>query len=231
MGHHPLMFFLKCMNDASELDDLVRREIEARQWFLLCESDNSRSSLWVQKEVELVKSLEKTIYRTVDLDADLVEQLRQATELTTRATVFLSYAHDADAIAKQIAYALRIYDFGVSGLHDDLPSDASWSEQMSKAIQDAAKRGFVVICISPGFLTSEWGKEEIRQAIAAARTPTAGSSGAPHFNLLPVLLPGAEHRDLASLGLEDIVPLDMRTGDMYYEARRLVSTLIHMAAS
>ncbi len=29
-GHNPLMFFLKCLNNDDEIDDLITREIEAR---------------------------------------------------------------------------------------------------------------------------------------------------------------------------------------------------------
>ncbi len=34
-GHNPLLFFLKCIEDAEELRVLLKREIEARQIFLL----------------------------------------------------------------------------------------------------------------------------------------------------------------------------------------------------
>jgi len=30
-GHHPLMFFLKCLGDDDEIDGLIRREISARR--------------------------------------------------------------------------------------------------------------------------------------------------------------------------------------------------------
>jgi len=56
-GHNPLLFFLKCLSDHSELDDLIRREIEAAKFFLLCDSPNSQASRWVQHEVELIKSM------------------------------------------------------------------------------------------------------------------------------------------------------------------------------
>ena len=41
------MFFLKCLNDHAELHDLIRREIEARTGFLLCDSQAARQSRWV----------------------------------------------------------------------------------------------------------------------------------------------------------------------------------------
>ena len=56
-GHRPIVFFLKCLTEHSELDELIKREIEARTWFLLCDSDNARSSSWVQAEVAYIKEL------------------------------------------------------------------------------------------------------------------------------------------------------------------------------
>lgn len=60
-GLRPIMFFLKCLegepNDV--VLDLLKKEISARPRFILCESDNSRKSYWVQKEVEYIKSLNK----------------------------------------------------------------------------------------------------------------------------------------------------------------------------
>jgi hypothetical protein len=64
--HHPLMFFLKCLNDSHEIDNLIRREIEARSWFVLCDSANSRISRWVQSEVETIKALPERTYTEIN---------------------------------------------------------------------------------------------------------------------------------------------------------------------
>lgn len=37
-GGEPLLFFLKSISDNDELDGLLKREIEARRYFLLCDS-------------------------------------------------------------------------------------------------------------------------------------------------------------------------------------------------
>src|SRR4051794_15227862 len=90
-GHNPLMFFLRGVDDDAELTDLILREIEARTFFLLCDSENARRSRWVQQEVEMVKALPEKLYEQVDLAASLDEQLDSALELVRRGTVFLSY--------------------------------------------------------------------------------------------------------------------------------------------
>src|SRR5688572_24325623 len=67
-GHRPLMFFLKCLGDDCEIDGLIKREIEARTWFVLCQTTNSTASKWVRAEIDHVKSLPDKVYKEVDLN-------------------------------------------------------------------------------------------------------------------------------------------------------------------
>lgn len=39
--YRPLLFFLKCLDEDAEIDTLIKREIDARNKFILCESENS----------------------------------------------------------------------------------------------------------------------------------------------------------------------------------------------
>ena len=50
-GYRPLMFFLNCLNDDNEIDELIKREIDSREKFILCDSKNAQNSKWVQEEV------------------------------------------------------------------------------------------------------------------------------------------------------------------------------------
>lgn len=64
----PILFNLKCLTDSDELPGLVKREIEARSWFLCLDSANAEASARVRAEVSYAKNtLKKRIYR-VDLD-------------------------------------------------------------------------------------------------------------------------------------------------------------------
>lgn len=52
-GFEPLCFYLKCLDDTTdELHDLIKREIDARQWFVYAVSPNSKASEYVQWERE-----------------------------------------------------------------------------------------------------------------------------------------------------------------------------------
>lgn len=44
-GHKPLMFFLRCLeNDDARLPELLKEEIAARNWFILCHNPNAEAS-------------------------------------------------------------------------------------------------------------------------------------------------------------------------------------------
>ena len=76
-GHKPILFYLKCLNETpDQLIDLLKREISARKWFILCNSENARKSPIVQEEVAYIKSLdkEKYYYEEIDLDGPWKQQ-------------------------------------------------------------------------------------------------------------------------------------------------------------
>ena len=51
-GFEPLCFYLKCLEDDDEIADLIKREIDAREWFVFVDSENARKSRWVTLERE-----------------------------------------------------------------------------------------------------------------------------------------------------------------------------------
>jgi len=68
-------FNLKCLNSDPRTFELIKREIDARNWFLLCNSINSKESEWVQREVNYIKNLlPKKNYEELDLNSSWEEQ-------------------------------------------------------------------------------------------------------------------------------------------------------------
>jgi len=65
----PLLFYLKCLDDDDdELQSFIKREIEARNIFLYCKSQNAENSSWVQKELDYIKSFDSNrLYADVSL--------------------------------------------------------------------------------------------------------------------------------------------------------------------
>jgi hypothetical protein len=179
-GHRPLLFFLKSLDDDSEIDGLIKAEIDAREWFILCDSANSRASNWVGREVAYIRTLGDKVYTEIDLDDQPAAQSSKALLLARRASVFPIYARaDSDAAA-YIADLLLAHDFGV--FRDlDLASSDDWRANTEDALLDAARRGWVIILLSPDALRSEFVIAELYRAL-----------GVRGVNLLPIIVRDVE---------------------------------------
>ena len=181
-GHNPLMFFLKCLDDDSELDDLIRREIDARTWFILCQSPNASASRWVQQEVEIIKGLEGKAYEEIDLDDDLESQVERAAALSRRATVFISYSRETEGeVAKVLRAELLKHDFRVFLDVEDL-SPGNWAEQIRKAVDESVREGYFLLLLSPERLASEFVRQEVHYAFD--RQAASGRSN----NIVPIVV-------------------------------------------
>ncbi len=126
-GGQPILFFLKCVSDHDELDDLIRREIRSRSVFLLCDSPSARESKWVQDEIACVRELTGKIVEELQLDGDWEKQLGAITRLIFRSTVFLSYSrrydHDLVDSVKRVLLAkglvvMELGSFVPARMHD-----------------------------------------------------------------------------------------------------------------
>ena len=117
-GFEPICFYLRCLSD-DEIIDLIKREIDARECFLLADSQNAKESKWVQTEREYIESKDKSKIITVPLDEP--EKIPSIIDGLMRSMrVFLSYSHADLEIAKRICEAclekdLKIFmDYGIS---------------------------------------------------------------------------------------------------------------------
>jgi hypothetical protein len=69
-GFEPLCFYLKCLSDEDEIEGLIKREIDAREWFVYIDSPNSRASAWVAKERKYIESCGDKQIITIDLETN-----------------------------------------------------------------------------------------------------------------------------------------------------------------
>jgi hypothetical protein len=156
-GHRPLLFYLRCLekNDA-RLPQLIRDEIGARTWFVLCDSQAAKESDWVQEERKIVESMPETsrTYVIVDLAKDLESQLHKLKELSKRATAFISYARRDKEIAQRIYRALVRQDYRAFFDAESVTLGMDWRETINKAIEHAVELGFVLLLLSPDYLNS-----------------------------------------------------------------------------
>jgi hypothetical protein len=183
-GHKPLLFFLKCLEQRdARLPQLIKDEIEARTWFVLCESDNARNSPWVQEEMKIVKSMadRSRFYVSIDLSRDLESQRDKLTLLSKRASVFISYARPDHEIAEQIYRELATQDYRVFFDEQSLSAGADWVQTITTSIEEAVERGFVLLLLSPAYLASEQCARERAYAFKLLRSM-------PLNNIVPIIV-------------------------------------------
>lgn len=116
-GFRPILFYLKCMEDEDEINELLKREIDARRRFILCDSPNARASKFVKSEVDYIQS-KKRMYEIIDLSqinletSDVEEDIiRLIKPFKLRTSVFLSYNYKDKAFADQLHIQLQSAGF------------------------------------------------------------------------------------------------------------------------
>lgn len=118
LGFKPLIFYLKCLDDDCEtLNELLKREIEARNLFLYCRSKASEKSKWVQEELNYIKSFDSKRLYEIDIDnfqKSMVGFLGKISDIIYKNQIVI-YADSKDLeIATQLYSYLVSKDFVVS---------------------------------------------------------------------------------------------------------------------
>lgn len=161
-GAEPLLFFLKALEDNQELRLLLRREIDKRHFFLLCDSEAARQSPWVQEEHEYARSFidkKKKRVTTIAL-ADAWEKQTLAIDgMLKLATAFLTYARSDRDRVRPFAELLAEHDVAV--WTELLTEVGHWQATNEDALKKAAENGYLIAFLSPASLGSQWVAHEI----------------------------------------------------------------------
>ena len=159
----PLMFYLKCLSNDNEIDDLIKREIDCRTRFIICDSENSQASKWVQSEVKYIKSQQRS-YDVIDLSKSEDEIKLQLDELVKSTQIFLSYSCNDYELVNAVYSHICKYDircfFDAKSL-----SSGSFQEQISYAIDLATEFGFVVFFASKHSLSANFEISELQYSL------------------------------------------------------------------
>ena len=162
----PLMFYLKCLSNDDEIDNLIKREIDCRTRFIICDSENSRESKWVQSEVAYIKS-QLRAYDTIDLSMSNEEISTLLDEIIKGTQIYLSY-HRNDAELVDAVYS-HIKKYDIRCVLDEkglgIFSEKSFKDQLNNAIDLAKDFGFVVFFASEKSLASKWVIYELQYAV------------------------------------------------------------------
>ncbi len=189
-GFEPLCFYLKCLNDDSEIEDLIKREIDAREWFIYVDSENARNSKWVTLEREYInRTNQKKILQFELDDSDAAGETVE--KIARNLRIFLSHASSDRIVADKIKAKLIQKDFLV---FDDrrINSIELYEESVVNSITQIGQEGCVIALISEKSVQSNLVKQELNCAIYC------------NCNIIPVILgkpeiPGALQLQLATL--------------------------------
>lgn len=105
-GFRPLMFFLNCLKDDDEIDSLIKREIDSRKRFILCDSKNAQNSKWVQEEVLYIKE-KKRLWEKVNIDSSIEEIRGALCRFKSRNTIYINSAPDDRELVEAIKLCLQ----------------------------------------------------------------------------------------------------------------------------
>lgn len=167
-GFEPLCFFLKCLTDDSEIEELIQREIDAREWFLFIDSENARRSRWVTLERQYIRQSDHRKIITVDLDSE--KSVEQAIRrILGNLRIFISYAYADHDLAASIARRLQQRDYLVWFEFDTLTSNY-FVPQIDQEIQRAADEGAFLTLLTPQSVANDYCRGELERALERGAT-------------------------------------------------------------
>ena len=221
LGFEPLLFYLKCLSDESEIDTLIKREIDEREWFVYADSPNARASKWVRTEREHIERSEGTKIFVIDLEADLEQQLRAIEHIARQMKVFISYSRRDLPLYRRLRAKLEEKDMQV--LSDESLSDGtSWVDAASAQISAACRDGFVLLLVTESSCRSQAVADEIRRAQSEGGriVPVYVGQGTLHPDLLMPLgdVQGVSIGEMPSDAELDRVVEDILRRVEYYES-------------
>lgn len=161
----PLMFYLKCLSNDKEIDDLIKREIDCRTRFIICDSVNSKSSSWVQSEIKYIKSQQRS-YDTIDLSSSEEEIIEKLDQIIKSTQIFFSYSRNDTYLVRNVYSHIRKYDIRCVGMYDEMPNRSfNMQENVMQSIDLAKDFGFVVFFASEKSMSAKFVVAELQYAL------------------------------------------------------------------
>lgn len=165
-GCRPLMFFLKCLSNDDEIDELIKREIDCRMRFVICDSENARRSKWVQSEVAYIQSKDR-VCEVLDLNAPEGEIERKLDLMVKRTRAFVSYSRNDHAFVEGVMAIARKYDIRFFWDVQDLMAGVNFADCERDTIGLAEQ---FLLFGSERYFHSMWGRMELEAAIRQGTT-------------------------------------------------------------
>lgn len=172
-GQNPLAFHLRCLNTDTpegkkELDSLIKREIDCREWFIFCESPDAEKSEYVRMEKNYIIDTGKKKIWSIDMGLAEDEIVQKVEEICTQIKVFISYTHtDGFEMSTMLEEELEKLDFDVWNSVCDLKGSVNIFRTIKSEIDKAAKYGFIIILYTEKYKNSLHCMQELRLSIAS----------------------------------------------------------------
>lgn len=167
---------MKCLSDENELNDLLKREISQRIWFVYCNSENAIKSQYVQFERNYIDSLikegRKFNFLSIELDkfdiwdSECYEYIRnQITYQIRKTKIFLSYSIEDQNFA--INMKERFIEVGYSVWNDnEIQNDDIFSNSINNVMKNHSyKDGLILLLVTENFLKSKFCLFEYEKAL------------------------------------------------------------------
>ena len=152
LGFNPLTFYLKCLSDDDEIEGLIKREIQEREWFVFVNSENSRRSHWVETERDYIEELGGKNICVINADSQDEQIDEILRNLTDHMRIRVIYHRNDRAYADQMVELLLSHDFSVNVSELDVPLT---DPAQIRALADAQGGGFSLFVLTRQNLPSE----------------------------------------------------------------------------
>lgn len=197
-GFRPLMFFLKCLEkkEYKELTEiLIKEEIDSRQRFILCESENAVKSDWVKFEIKHIKETNRP-YEIVNLDWSNEKIEGAIRNFKKRSTVFLAYPNNLYKLAVAANNELKKLDFRTFIDIEQITYGDKYDARIIKSLNEASSDGYVLVFLDENLKESSYLYHEI--SIALRLSYINSHIGEPTRNrIIPIW--ASNNLDLSSL--------------------------------
>ena len=170
MEYEPLLFHMKCLDDNNDqLEDFIQKEIDARNIFVYCKSENAEASVWVQKELAYIKeSSGKRLYEInieKPLSETLVTFLLKLAEIVKNNKVFISCSHKDKILSDIVTHYLEKGGYEViryTSFH------VNEYEKHENDILSIAENGIFLPIITNNFINSVYCMSEVEKVLYCA---------------------------------------------------------------
>lgn len=223
-GHNPLLFHLKCLEEDEEINELLKREMKARNWFVLCDSENAQASKYVTNEINYIKSLDDKVFEIINLEKEIDQQLDKLVRLSKRATIYLSYAQPDRTVGDEMIQILRDNDYQVFDVKEDMLAGELWEKRIKNEIDNAIKDGYFLQLITENSLNSKYLLDEVNYALEKSNEISEGG------NIIPIALvePSKVRQILSSHSnnpFENLSITDFSQGELKSNVHALIKDL------